>query len=41
MENAEVMAVNGLFKKLKVNLEEIKGMLNEINEVQTLKAEYF
>ena len=40
-ENAELMAVNSLFKKLKVNFDDMKVMLNELNELQTIKQEYF
>jgi hypothetical protein len=40
-ENAELMAVNSLFKKLKVNFDDMKVMLSELNELQTLKQEYF
>ena len=35
------MAVNNLFKKLKVNFEDIKVMLGELNGLQTIKHEYF
>lgn len=32
-ENAELMAVNSLFKKLKVNFDEIKIMITELQEI--------
>jgi len=35
------MAVNSLFKKLKVNFDDMKVMLNELNELQVIKQEYF
>lgn len=34
LENADLMAVNSLFKKLKVNFDEIKEMITELNEMQ-------
>lgn len=40
-ENAELMAVNSLFKKLKVNFDEIKVMIGDLQELQTVKLEYF
>ena len=40
-ENAELMAVNSLFKKLKVNFDDMKVILNELNELQVIKQEYF
>jgi hypothetical protein len=33
LENAELMAVNTLFKKLKVNFDDIKVMIGELNEL--------
>ena len=33
MENAELMAVNSLFKKLKVNFDEIKLMIADLQEM--------
>lgn len=41
LENAEMMAVNNLFKKLKVNFDDLKVMIGELNELQQLKKEYF
>lgn len=35
------MAVNSLFKKLKVNFDEIKVMINELSECQQAKTDYF
>lgn len=32
-ENAELMAVNSLFKKLKVNFDEIKVMISELHDL--------
>ena len=40
-ENAELMAVNSLFKKLKINFDEIKVMIGDLQELQTVKLEYF
>lgn len=40
-ENAELMAVNSLFKRLKVNFDDMKVMLGELNELQAVKREYF
>ena len=40
-ENAELMAVNGLFKKLKVNLDDIKVMISDLQEVESAKNEFF
>lgn len=40
-ENAELMAVNSLFKKLKVNFDDLKVMLGELNDLQHIKQEYF
>jgi hypothetical protein len=40
-ENAELMAVNQLFKRLKVNFDDMKVMLGELNELQTIKKEYY
>jgi len=34
-ENAELMAVNSLFKRLKTNLDEIKVMVGDLNEAHT------
>ena len=33
LENAELMAVNNLFKKLKVNFDDMKVMLGELAEL--------
>lgn len=41
MENAETMAVQGLFKKLKANIEDLKGMIGDLHDLQHLKDEYF
>ena len=41
LENAELMAVNSLFKKLKVNFDDVKAMLGELNELGQLRQEYF
>jgi hypothetical protein len=35
------MAVNSLFKKLKVNFDDLKVMLGELNDLQHIKQEYF
>ncbi len=40
-ENAELMAVNSLFKKLKVNFDEIKVMISELHELQVVKSQFF
>lgn len=40
-ENAELMAVNSLFKKLKVNFDEIKVMISELHDLQSAKSEFF
>lgn len=37
MENAETMAVQGLFKKLKGNIEDLKGMIGDLHDLQHLK----
>jgi hypothetical protein len=41
LENADLMAANGLFKKLKVNLDEIKVMIIELTDMQNTKGEFF
>jgi hypothetical protein len=41
LENAELMAVNTLFKKLKLNFDDIKVMIGEVNELQHLKQEVY
>lgn len=35
------MAVNSLFKKLKVNFDEIKVMISELQDLQSVKGEFF
>ena len=35
------MAVNSLFKKLKLNFDDLKLMIGDLNEIQTLKHDYF
>ena len=35
------MAVNSLFKKLKVNFDEIKVMISELHDLQSVKADFF
>lgn len=35
------MAVNSLFKKLKVNFDEIKVMITELNEMQLTNDEQY
>ena len=40
LENAELMAVNNLFKKIKVNFDEIKDMISDVIDMQSTKAEY-
>ena len=37
MENAETMAVQGLFKKLKGNIEDLKSMIGDLHDLQHLK----
>jgi hypothetical protein len=41
LENAERMAVNGIFKKLKVNFDDLKVMIGELNELNQMKKEHF
>ena len=40
LENAELMAVNSLFKKLKVNFDEIKDMIANVVDLNSTKSEY-
>lgn len=38
-ENAELLAINSLFKRLKVSFEDVKSLLSELNESTSLKHE--
>jgi len=40
-ENAEMMAVNSLFKKLKLNFDDLKLLIQDLIDLKRLKAEYF
>ena len=40
-ENAELMQVNTLFKKLKQHFDDLKGMLGDLHDHQTLKRDFF
>lgn len=35
------MAVNQLFKKLKVNFDDLKVLLGDLHELQQLRSDYF
>jgi hypothetical protein len=35
--NSEFVAVNGLYKKLKLSLDEIKVMISELNELENIR----
>jgi len=37
--NSEFVAVNGLYKKLKLSLDEIKVMLSELTEMENIRKE--
>jgi len=36
-----MMAVNNLFKKLKVNIDDLKLMIGDLHDYEHLKKEYF
>jgi hypothetical protein len=40
-ENAELMQVNNLFKKLKQHFDDLKGMIGDLHDLETLKRDYF
>lgn len=35
------MQVNNLFKKLKQNFDDLKGMIGDLNDLETLKRDFF
>ena len=40
-ENAELMQVNNLFKKLKQHFDDLKGMIGDLHDLETLKRDFF
>jgi hypothetical protein len=40
-ENAELMQVNNLFKKLKQHFDDLNGMIGDLHDLETLKRDYF
>lgn len=40
-ENAELMQVNNLFKKLKQHFDDLKGMIGDLHDLETLNRDYF